>query len=152
MFVFDEDDGLVWGNRRLQELTGLAVEELRDLDPTALFGRADARAVRKVLAAIRAGEESATVQVALRSDEDETIVCDFTGHRLPTDTELPGTVLGVGRELSRLESRERALRRERDRLAALYSGLPSPVVHYEVEEGEALIRGVNTAFEEVFGL
>jgi PAS domain S-box-containing protein len=48
--------------------------------------------------------------------------------------------------------REEALRRERDRLAALYAGLPSPVVHYGVEAGEALVRGVNAAFEEVFGL
>ncbi|MFB6273123.1 MAG: ATP-binding protein [Salinibacter sp.] len=48
--------------------------------------------------------------------------------------------------------RERALRRERDRLEALYSGLPSPVVHYEVQEGHAVVRGVNAAFERVFGL
>ncbi len=49
-------------------------------------------------------------------------------------------------------NRETALRRERDRLAALYEGLPSPVVHYEVGDGTALVRGVNAAFEEVFGL
>lgn len=49
-------------------------------------------------------------------------------------------------------ARTRHLRRERDRLEALYSGLPSPVVHYEVQEGEAFVQGVNEAFEEVFGL
>jgi PAS domain S-box-containing protein len=46
---------------------------------------------------------------------------------------------------------ETALRRERDELAALFENIPDPTVGTTVEDGEAKVERVNTAFEETFG-
>ncbi|MDY6819165.1 MAG: GAF domain-containing protein [Halobacteriales archaeon] len=46
---------------------------------------------------------------------------------------------------------EQALRRERDRFAALFENIPDPVVSYELVDGQPIVRDVNGAFEEVFG-
>jgi PAS domain S-box-containing protein len=151
VFVFDEGDGIVWGNRRLQEKTGYTPATLRGMEPAQLFGDADAKAVRHALQAVRRGSTPVTVRVTLLTNGGRTIPCEFTGRCLPEGAGQAGGVVGTGRELSVLEERERELRRERDRLSALYAGLPSPVVHYRVKNGAALVQGVNTAFEEVFG-
>ena len=52
--------------------------------------------------------------------------------------------------LARLE-REVTLRAERDRLHALYTELPVPVVSVEQRNGETTVTGVNDAYEAVFG-
>ena len=52
--------------------------------------------------------------------------------------------------LARLE-REVTLRAERDRLHALYSKLPVPVLSVEQRNGETTVTGVNDAYETVFG-
>jgi len=56
----------------------------------------------------------------------------------------------LGEALARVES-EKRLRAERDRFASLFENVPNPVVRYEIVDGEAVGRSVNTAFEEVFG-
>jgi len=152
VFVFDEDNGLAWWNQSLQEATGHSAQALRGMGPSALFAETDARRVRRALGAVRAGTESVTVEATLVTERSTAISCEFTSRRLPDGVRRAGWVIGVGQEASTLDAREQELRRERDRLNALYSGLPSPVVHYEVRGGEAIVRGVNAAFEEVFGV
>ncbi|MDY6764352.1 MAG: PAS domain-containing protein [Halobacteria archaeon] len=51
----------------------------------------------------------------------------------------------------KLREREEEVREERDRLSALFENIPDPVVNYEYEGGEPMVRRVNSAFEEVFG-
>ncbi|MFB6268688.1 MAG: GAF domain-containing protein [Halobacterium sp.] len=51
----------------------------------------------------------------------------------------------------RLRSRESELRRERNRLAALFENVPSPTASFVVQDGEPIVRSVNPAFEDVFG-
>jgi PAS domain S-box-containing protein len=46
---------------------------------------------------------------------------------------------------------ETALRRERDELAALFENIPDPTIGATVENGEAKVDRLNTAFEETFG-
>lgn len=48
--------------------------------------------------------------------------------------------------------RETARRRERHRLATLFDRLPDPVVEYDFEGDDPVIRAVNPAFEETFGV
>ena len=152
VFVFDDHNGLAWWNQHLQEATGYSAEALQDMTPSTLFAEADARRIQRVLDTVRAGTESVTVKAALLTEQETPIPCEITGRRLPEGSGQAGSVVGIARETSVLEARERALRHERDRLAALYSGLPSPVVHYKVKDGEAIVQGVNTAFENVFGV
>lgn len=151
VFVFDKDDRLVWGNREVPARTGHSVQTLRGRGPADLFVSGDARAVREALNTVREGGGPATIDVTLVPSEGALIPCEFTARALSgTSAGRRDCVVGVAREES--GARKRQLRRERDRLEALYSGLPSPVVHYEVQEGDALVRGINEAFEEVFGL
>ncbi|WP_232701670.1 PAS domain S-box protein [Halobacterium wangiae] len=50
-----------------------------------------------------------------------------------------------------LHDREAELRRERNRLAALFENIPSPTASFVVEDGEPIIQSINPAFERVFG-
>ncbi|MFB6232322.1 MAG: ATP-binding protein [Salinibacter sp.] len=150
--VFDDENRLVWGNQNLQEATGHAAQTLRGMTPSTLFADASVQTVQQILETVRAGTEPAAEDVALVTERGRTVSCTFTGERLPDGAERAGWVVGVGRNPSMLDVEAQALRRERDRLAALYAGLPSPVVHYEVRGGEAIVQGVNTKFEEVFGV
>jgi len=50
-----------------------------------------------------------------------------------------------------LHRREAELRRERNRLAALFENIPSPTGSFFVEDGEPVIQSINPAFERVFG-
>ena len=152
VLVFDDDNELVWWNRRLQEATGHSAQALRGMRPSVLFESPDAQLVRRALQAARVGTDSAPVDVALTTEQDNASLYEFTSRRLPKEAGRPGEVVGIAREASALEAREQTLRNERDRLAALYSGLPSPVVHYQVLNGKALVQGVNAAFEETFGI
>jgi PAS domain S-box-containing protein len=122
------------------------------MGPSTLFVEADAQRMQRVLDTVRTGTESVTVKAALLTEQGTQIPCEITGRPLADGSGRAESVVGIARETSVLDARERALRHERDRLAALYSGLPSPVVHYKVRDGEALVQGVNTAFEEVFGM
>ena len=47
--------------------------------------------------------------------------------------------------------KERALRRERDDLAALFENIPDPSVEVTMRDGRPIVSAVNPAFEEVFG-
>ena len=67
------------------------------------------------------------------------------------DREFAEILAGYTREaLARLE-REAGLRAERDRLSALYTGLPTPVVCAERQDGEIVVASTNAAYESAFG-
>ena len=46
---------------------------------------------------------------------------------------------------------ERALRQERDDLAALFENIPDPAVETRMQDGRPIVERVNPAFEETFG-
>lgn len=153
VFVFDDDDRVIWGNRAARARVSDSAHPLRGRAAAELFRSSDVHIVREALGEARRGDGPTTVDVALDAGDGESISCALTGRQLPDDNSVPsGGVVGVARRTAALDGRARRLRRERNRLEALYSGLPSPVLHYEVREGEARVRGVNEAFEEVFGL
>jgi PAS domain S-box-containing protein len=52
--------------------------------------------------------------------------------------------------LERVE-REQAIRRERNRIAALFETIPEPIAHVRFEDGTPHVRTVNDAFTDVFG-
>jgi PAS domain S-box-containing protein len=56
----------------------------------------------------------------------------------------------ISEALARVQT-ETELRGERDRFAALFENLPNAVVRYDIEDGDAIGKSVNPAFEDVFG-
>jgi len=150
--VFTDDDKLDWTNAPFREVLGSSGRVLRGTRLPELFGETDATAVRQALNAVRDGSASATAEVSFRPAEGPPRPCTLTARPLSGEGGATDRVVGVARMAPLSKTETDTLRRERDRLAALYTGLPSPVVHYEVQDGTAIARGVNAAFEEVFGV
>ncbi|WP_103019231.1 PAS domain-containing protein [Salinibacter altiplanensis] len=149
VFVFGPDDTLAWSNDRLQDAAGDSARALRGKHLPELFGEDDVAAVRQALDAARTGDRAAAVEAALRPQDGLPRPCTFTAR--PIDGGSSGYVMGIARMELFSAAQNETLRLERDQLAALYTGLPSPVVHYEVQNGTAIVRSINKAFEEVFG-
>jgi PAS domain S-box-containing protein len=150
--VFSADDELVWSNEPLRRVLGDPACTVRGCTLPELFGEPDATAVRQALDAVRSGSASATAEVSLLPADGPPRPCTFTARPFAGEAGSSDRVVGVARMVPLSGTQSDTLRRERDRLAALYTGLPSPVVHYEVQDGTAVARGVNAAFEEVFGV
>ncbi len=53
--------------------------------------------------------------------------------------------------IQELEARTTSLRRERNRLEAIFEAVPEPVSHIRYENGTPIVVAVNSAFEAVFG-
>ena len=151
VFVLDESNALVWSNEPLQSVLGDSARALRGQTPPALFADSDTAAVRQALTAARAGDAPAPAEVTLLPRGDAPRPCTLTVRPLPADAGAAGHVVGTARTAPRPAPPDTSLRRERDRLAALYSGLPSPVVHYRVQDGDAIAEGINAAFADTFG-
>ncbi len=152
VFVFGPQNTLAWGNPPLQQAVGHSAAALRGKSLPELFGKGDAAAVEQALDAVRAGRDTAPAEVALLPREGPPRPCTFTARPLSGDVGPPNCVVGIARMAPLSTAQDETLRLERDRLAALYTGLPSPVVHYEVQGGAAIARGANVAFEEAFGV
>lgn len=60
-------------------------------------------------------------------------------------------VLAVVRDVTDQHEREANLRAERDRISTLFQNVTDAVLYAEYENGEPIIREVNSAFEEIFG-
>jgi len=97
-----------------------------------------------------AGETTANIETTLRRE---------TGAELPAEIELSlideavfsGTA-GVVRDRTELEQTREELRDERDRFSYLFNNLPDAVVETEFTGDAPLVRSVNPAFTDVFGL
>ncbi|MCF2166445.1 MULTISPECIES: ATP-binding protein [Halobacterium] len=59
--------------------------------------------------------------------------------------------LDHARHARHLRDRETDLRRERNRLHALFENVPSPTASFVIEDGAPIVQSVNDAFETVFG-
>jgi PAS domain S-box-containing protein len=68
-----------------------------------------------------------------------------------TDLSEGGHVCVVRDTTERVE-REQALQRERDRASALFEIMAEPIAYYEFGDEEPLVRDLNPAFEETFGV
>ena len=93
------------------------------------------------------GDHGVLVIGAMESGVLDPIDLDLVGV-LATNAEA---ALDRTEHVRQLETRESELRRERNRLAALFENVPSPTASFVVEDGNPIIRSVNPAFEAVFG-
>jgi PAS domain S-box-containing protein len=59
--------------------------------------------------------------------------------------------LDRAKRVQELRERERELRDERNRLAALFENVPNPTASFVIEDGSPIVKSVNPAFERVFG-
>jgi PAS domain S-box-containing protein len=129
-----------------EEIVGRHVSEVLDDAGVERTG-----AIREALRAAP-GAGSQTFEVDVRAAD---------GARVPIEVELTafdygderGTV-GVVTDRSALRDARADLATERDRLSYLFANLPDPTVEYDVDPlgDEAVVRSVNPAFRDAFGV
>jgi PAS domain S-box-containing protein len=128
------------------QIVGRHVSDVLDEEAVAETG-----AIREALRA-SPGDGSQTFEVDVRAAD---------GSRVPLAVELTafdhgderGTV-GVVTDRSALQSVRADLATERDRLSYLFENLPDPTAEYDVDplSGESVVRSVNPAFCDAFGV
>ncbi|WP_263786206.1 PAS domain-containing sensor histidine kinase [Salinibacter grassmerensis] len=152
IFVFGPQNTLAWSNDPLQQVTGHSAQVLRGKSLTALFGEEGAASVGQTVDAARTKCEATTTEVALHTRDGPPRPCTLTARPFSNDAGPPRCVVGVARMDPAAGAHDETIRLERDQLTALYMGLPTPVAHYEVQDGTAIAHGVNVAFEKAFGV
>jgi len=151
LFVVDGDARLVWGSTRFQKLTGQSEDELCGR-PLGELGIEEDPGIQHILERAWTDGTRTTTELRLRTEDGPSIPCTVTGHVVEDQGGAERSVVGIGRDDTGVRSQGEELQRERERLTTLYSGLPSPVVHYRVQDGTAIVRAVNAAFETIFGV
>ena len=117
-YAFDGDGDLLRWNDRLEAVTGYAADEVAALSPTDFV--ADSAAERTAAAIERIFEdgERVTVEAPLVTAEGEAIPYEFTGGPLTDDRGDVVGFVGVGRDVSERQARERRLQRQHEDLRA----------------------------------
>ena len=148
-YVIGSDGSFVRWNESLPEVSGYSDAEIERMNARDFFVEEDIPVIETSME--RGFEEgSAQQEVSIVTKHGESIPYEFAAVRV-TAPNGEQQLVGVGRDISERVAHEAALERERDRLNALFRNLPSPVIHGEIRDGDAFIREVNPAFEEVFG-
>ncbi|MEF8783700.1 MAG: PAS domain S-box protein [Haloarculaceae archaeon] len=71
---------------------------------------------------------------------------------LETDPDGDEPVVWVARDVTERREREQQLERERNRFTGLFENMVGPVAYTEFEGSEPVVKAVNGAFEETFGV
>ncbi|MFP4228329.1 MAG: PAS domain-containing sensor histidine kinase, partial [Salinivenus sp.] len=149
---YDPAQDVVTGTEKLTELLSISEEGTLGLDDGLTAYAPEAReTVATAIDQCLTEGESFDLEVPLET-EDASVrwarlrgqLRDYTGE----GTRLTGTF----QDITERKQREWALERERDRLQTLFENLPTPVVHCGIADGDGTIKGVNRAFETVFGV
>lgn len=127
------------------DLVGRHVSDLIDEDAVETTG-----AIREALLAAEDGSHTFDVDVRAADGERVPIEIELTSF---DDGVERGTV-GVVTDRSALRAARSTLATERERLTYLFENLPNPAVEYDVDPsgGETVVRSVNPAFCETFGV
>lgn len=145
---YDRDGTLLMVNDHWEEVLGWNEEELKNgSSPQELIYVSDEDKHNAKAFLDDAPDEWR--DYTLRTKEGQTVDTTWTAVRLPDDRRI-----GIGVDITNRKAYEQALRDQRDRFTTLFENLPTPVVHgvLQKENPDTItVRGVNAAFEEVFG-
>jgi len=142
-YVIDASGDLKRVNDRACEVTGYSEAELLSMDPTAFFEPADQDRVQAdIEEALETG--TASLRAEMVTGDGETVPYEFRKRRLTDSDGDTAGVVGIGRDVSDREERER-------QLGALFDNAPVAIAYTEFREGTPIVRDANAAFEETFG-
>jgi len=152
VYVLDGEGTFQLVTEPLAEWLGYERSELRGRHPRAVLDEQSVTAFTEQIRELRGIEDEETIQM-------ETTLLTADGVERPAEIEVSlldddvfrGTA-GVVRDLTDLHRTQEELRDERDRFSYLFNNLPDAVVETEVTDDEVLVRSVNPAFTDVFGL
>jgi len=148
MLIFDPDeDVFTQVNDRACDLLGYSRDELLSLGPSDIHPH-ELDTFHGFVAEVREEGDGWTDDLSCHTASEDVIPVEVSMSLLEFD-DRPHVLASV-RDVSERKRRERELQRERDRLSALFENASDPIVEVELADG-AIIRGVNAAFERVFG-
>lgn len=107
-YAFDDSGNFLDWNDRFVEVTGYSEEEIELLTPLDFVAEDDKNEVSKAITGVFSNDETVTLEVQIKTKDDELIPYEVTGSRITRpDGESLGLV-GVGRDISQLrEQRQR---------------------------------------------
>lgn len=153
VYVLDEAGRFQLVTEPLADWLGYERGELHGRHPRTVLDEAAVDAFDKRIQDLREAGENGTIRM-------ETTLFTVDGEELPVEIEVSlideaafrGTA-GVVRDRTELEQTREELRDERDRFSYLFNNLPDAVVETEfTDDDDPLVRSVNPAFTDVFGL
>jgi len=152
MYVLDGDGVFQLVTEPLADWLGYDREELTGRHPRTVLDEQSVAAFERQIRDVRDVDDAATIQL-------ETTLLTAGGEERPAEIEVSlinddvfrGTA-GVVRDLTELKQAREDLRDERDRFSYLFDNLPDAVVEAEFTDDGAMVRSVNPAFTDIFGL
>ncbi|MBX0305125.1 PAS domain S-box protein [Haloarcula salinisoli] len=152
VYVLDDDGQFQLVTEPLADWLGYERTDLYGRHPRAVLDDESVAAFARQIRELRETDGGGTVRM-------ETTLYTADGEGRPVEIEVSlideagfrGTA-GVVRDRTELEQTREELRDERDRFSYLFNNLPDAVVETEFTEDTPLVRSVNPAFTEVFGL
>jgi len=152
IFLHDPEDGRVNDvNPKAAEMLGYDREELLEMDVGDFsadrpeFSQSEAE--KRVRAAIEDGPQ--TFEWLFETKDGEEFWIEVHLKRVVINGSVQ--VIAMTRDISERKDRERELREERDRRAALFEHRSDAIVYVEFVDGDPVVEAVNPAFEATFG-
>ena len=152
VYVVDEDGELQLVTDALADWLGYEREELLGRHPRTMLDDQAVETVARQVRQLRDSEEatSASIETTLHRADGTELAAEIEVSVID-DASVRGTA-GVVRDLTELKQTREELRDERDRFSYLFNNLPDAVVETEFTDDAPLVRSVNPAFTDVFGL
>ena len=152
VYVLDADGRFQLVTEPLADWLGYDRAELVGSRPELVLEDESVAAFTERIRDLQGLDESATIQMetTLRTAQGEDRPVEIEVSLLDDDV-FRGNV-GVVRDLTELKAAREELRDERDRFSYLFNNLPDAVVETEFTDDGAMVRSVNPAFTDVFGL
>jgi len=149
IFIY-QDEAFVFVNERCAEISGYEREDILDKHISEVMHPDEADRIVDIARRRAAGEDvpqTYRTRILTKSDTERHVSLSVQS----ITYEGRYAVLGSVRDVTEQVERERQLQRERDQRSALFENIAVPVVYYEFEDGEPLVREINPAFEATFG-
>ena len=107
-YVLDEDGYFQQWNERVPEVTGYTNSELDDMHAADVFPENERDKVIKAISEVLQGQQP-TIEAHLQTVDGQQIPFEFTGNRLPGKEDNTTKVIGIGRDVSGRNERQRQL-------------------------------------------
>ncbi|MFC7044845.1 PAS domain S-box protein [Halobacteriaceae archaeon GCM10025711] len=153
VYALDPSGRFTFVNDAFVRVTGYTEDELVGEDVSMVLDPADVETAESLIRQLLAdpGRSTATFELEVETTDGDRIHGENQMALLPFDDAFRGTA-GVVRDITERKRIAAALEAERDRFRALFENIPDPTVDVEFVDGEPIVRAVNAAFEQVFGL
>jgi PAS domain S-box-containing protein len=150
VFVLDDDATLSLVTDTLAARIGRRREALLGAGLDALLSPDGVARGLALVNDLLAGADGASYETELAPADGDPVPVEVELSLLGGESTFDG-IVGVVHDRTEIERTRRELEAARERFSYLFEHIPDAVVETEYVDGEPIVRGVNPAFEELFG-